>query len=134
MGKYPDLTDAEGIIMEILWRDGHTKSSQIRKEVKDTLDWSRQTVNTYLNRLLDKGFIDIKKISSRIYEYFPVISREEYAADRASSVMRKYYDGLSHMIAGFVENEDISHEDLDELDMLVKRLKKKGGKLDDINI
>ena len=34
MGKYPNLTDTESIIMEILWRDGSVNSSEIQKKLK----------------------------------------------------------------------------------------------------
>lgn len=128
MGKYPSLTEAESIIMEILWRDGPTTSSKIRKEIKDVLNWSRQTVNTYLNRLVEKGLVEIEQISSRAYHYYPSISRDEYAADRTGSILNKYYDGLPHMIAGLIKNEKISDGELDELERLVQELKERGGK------
>lgn len=128
MSKYPNLTDADSIIMEILWRDGIATSTQIQKEVKDILDWSRQTVNTYLNRLIDKGLVDIKKINRRVYHYYPTISRDEYAADKADGIINKYYGNLSHMIAGFVKNQRITDSDLDELENLIQDLKGKGGK------
>lgn len=126
MGKYPDLTDAENIIMEILWRDGTTTSAQVRKEIEDILNWSRQTVNTYLNRLVEKELVGVEEVNRRIYNYYPTISKDEYAADRTGSVLHKYYDSLSHMIAGFVKNEDISNSELDKLEKLVQRLKEKG--------
>lgn len=127
MGKYPSLTDSESIIMEILWRDGATTSSKIQEKIKDILNWSRQTVNTYLNRLVEKGFVEIEEINKRTYNYYPIISRDEYAADRTGSILNKYYDdSLSHMVAGFIKNENISDKDLDELDRLITELKEKG--------
>lgn len=128
MSKYPSLTDAESIIMEILWRDGATTSSEIRKEIKGVLNWSRQTVNTYLNRLVEKGLVGIEEINKRVYNYYPEVSREEYAADRTGSILDRYYDNLPHMIAGFVKNEEISDSELDELEELVQELRRKGGK------
>lgn len=127
MSRYPNMTEADSIIMEILWRDGATSSSAIQKEVKNVLNWSRQTVNTYLNRLMEKGLVGIKKINQRVYEYHPTISREEYAADKAKGIINKYYGNLSHMVAGFVKNEEITETDLKELEKLVQDLKSKGG-------
>ncbi len=127
MSKYPNLTDADSIIMEILWRDGTTTSSAIRKEVKNVLNWSRQTVNTYLNRLMEKGLVGIEEVNKRVYKYYPIISREEYAADKAKGIINKYYGNLSHMVAGFVKNEKITDTDLEELEKLIQDLKGKGG-------
>lgn len=128
MSKYPNLTDADSIIMEILWRDGIATSSAIQKEVKDVLNWSRQTVNTYLNRLMEKGLVDIEEVNKRVYKYYPIISRDEYAADKAGGIINKYYGNLSHMVAGFVKNEKITDSDLNELESLIQDLKRKGGK------
>lgn len=128
MSKYPNLTDADSIIMEILWRDGITTSSAIHKEVKSVLKWSRQTVHTYLNRLMEKGLVGIEEINRRTYNYYPAVSREEYAADKADGIINKYYGNLSHMVAGFVKNEKITNADLDELEKLIQALRKKGGK------
>lgn len=125
--KYPNLTDADSIIMEILWRDGITTSSEIQEEIKDVLNWSRQTVNTYLNRLMDKGLVGVEEVNKRVYRYYPAISRDEYAADKADGIINKYYGNLSHMIAGFVKNEKISDDELDELEMLIQDLRSKGG-------
>ena len=130
MSKYPSMTDPESIIMEILWRDGAVTSSGIQKEIRDVLNWSRQTVNTYLNRLVEKNLVGINEINMRTYQYYPTVSRDEYAADRTGSVLTRYYGSLSHMVAGFVKNEKISEKDLDELDQLIQELKKKGGKQD----
>jgi len=128
MGKYPNLTDSESIIMEILWRDGSVNSSEIQKEIKNVLNWSRQTVNTYLNRLIEKGLVGVEEINKRTYRYYPAVSRDEYAADRAGSILNKYYGSLSHMVAGFVKNGKVSDTDLDELEKLIRELRKKGGK------
>lgn len=127
MSKYPNMTEADSIIMEILWRDGAATSSAIQKEVKDVLNWSRQTVNTYLNRLMEKGLVGIKELNKRVYQYHPAISREEYAADKAKGIINKYYGNLFHMVAGFVKNEEITDTDLDELEKLIQDLKSKGG-------
>lgn len=128
MSKYPDLSDADEIIMEILWRDGEVSSAAIVKEVSATLSWSRQTVGTYLSRLMDKGLVGAKKVSERAYRYFPVVSKEAYAADKTGSFFTKYYGSLSHMVAGIAQTADISEKDLAELEALIKEIRTKEGK------
>lgn len=125
MSKYPNLTEADSEIMEILWQNGECSSSAILKEAEGKLDWTRQTVRTYLVRLAEKGFVGIKEINQRVYHYYPVISREEYANDKTGSMLNKYYGSLSHMVAGIVQNEDITDKDLDELEKLVRQLRSK---------
>lgn len=125
MSKYPNLTEADSIIMEILWRDGMCSSSAIMKEVESKLKWTRQTVRTYLTRLIDKGLVATREASRRVYEYYPAVSREEYAADKSGSIMNRYYGSLSHMVAGIVQNEKIPDSELDELERLIRSLRGK---------
>ena len=127
MNKYPVLTDADSTIMEILWRGREISSSEIVKEVEGSLMWTRQTVRTYLKRLMDKGLVGAREPKKRFYLYYPLISKEEYLSDRAGSFFNKYYDSLSHMVAGIVKTEDISDEDLNELETLIKKLRSKGN-------
>lgn len=128
MRKYPDLTQADETIMEILWRDGEVSSAAILREVADTLRWSRQTVGTYLSRLMEKGLVGARKVSERAYHYYPIVTRETYAADKTNSFFTKYYDSLPHMVAGIVKTAGISDRDLDELEALIKEIRSKDGK------
>jgi len=128
MSKYPNLTEADSVIMELLWRDGEAGSNAITEEIEDKLNWSRQTVRTYLTRLMEKGLIDARKINERVLRYYPIVSREEYAADKAKSLCNKYYGNVSQMVAGIVDNENISESDLNELENLIKQMKRQEGK------
>ncbi len=128
MSKYPSLSEADAIIMDILWRNGETSSSAIQREIENTLGWSRQTVRTYLKRLMDKGMVDARQTKKRVFSYYPVVSKEDFVADKTGSFLNKYYDSLPHMFAGIVKNENISDSDLDELEAMIKKLRRKEDK------
>ena len=121
MGRYPDLSEADSIMMEILWREGECSSAGIVKQVEAQLNWSRQTVRTYLARLIDKGLVGTKAISRRSFLYYPIVSREAYAADRAGSVMNRFYGSVPHLLAGLMQEESLSEEELDELEQLIRQ-------------
>lgn len=130
MSNYSNLSEADSIVMEILWRDGECSSSAILKEIADKLNWSRQTVRTYLIRLVEKGLVGTKEINKRTYHYYPVVSRAEYAADKTTSLLNKYYNSLPHMIAGILQREDIPETDLEELEQLLQSVRNKEAKHD----
>jgi BlaI family penicillinase repressor len=125
MSKYSNLSEADSIIMEILWRDGECGSAAILKEVEDKLGWSRQTVRTYLARLTEKGLVGTREVNKRTLHYYPVVSRDEYAADKTGSLLHRYYGSLPHMVAGIVQSEEITEAELDELEKLIRRLRSK---------
>lgn len=127
MGKYPELSEPDKIIMEILWRDGECSSSAILKEIEDKLKWSRQTVRTYLVRLVDKGLVGTNVFSTRTYTYYPVVSKYEYAADKAETLMNAYYDSVPHLLASLLKKETLSEAEFDELEQLIREARADRG-------
>jgi BlaI family penicillinase repressor len=125
MNRFPDLTEADFKIMEILWRGGETSSAAILKEVEQPLGWTRQTVRTYLKRLMDKGLVGARETRKKVFAYYAAVPREDYAADKAGGLYSQYYGSLSHMVAGIVRNERISDDELAALEETVKRLRSK---------
>lgn len=119
MSKYPELTEPDKIIMEILWRDGECSTSVIQKEIESSLKWSRQTVRTYVVRLIEKGLVGAKVFSTRTYTYYPKVSKEEYASDRAKDMVNKYYGSVQHLVAGLLKKETLTEEEFDELEQLI---------------
>ncbi|MCK5128599.1 MAG: BlaI/MecI/CopY family transcriptional regulator [Clostridiales bacterium] len=125
MGNYPILSDADSIIMEILWEEKEVSSAYIVKEVDKTLGWTRQTVRTYLKRLMDKKLVGAKEEKKRFFMYYPIVSKEEYLSDRAGRFFNKHYDNLAHMVAGIAKTENISNKELDDLEKLIHELRAK---------
>ena len=132
MGNYPTLSDSDYAVMEILWRDKEAKSSEICKELEKTFGWSRQTVGTYLKRLVNKNLVGTKSTNNRDYLYFPIVSKQEYGTDVTSGYLDKYFGSLSHMVAGIMRKEDISQDEIDALEKVIAEYKAgKGGENDD---
>lgn len=129
MSSYPNLSESDYAVMEILWRDGESDSSEISKELYDVFGWSRQTVGTYLKRLVDKGLVSTKKKNKRDFIYFPIVSKEQYGTDITSSYLNRYFHSLSHMVSGLMQNEDLSSQEIENLEQIIENYKsqKKGG-------
>jgi BlaI family penicillinase repressor len=121
MSKYPVLSQADSQIMEIIWSEKKVSSSDVLSKVEDTLGWSRQTVKTYLDRLHKKGMLGVEVVSPRVHLYYPLISREDYAAEMAGTYLDKYFGSISHMMAGLIKKEDVSDEELDNLEQIIKQ-------------
>jgi BlaI family penicillinase repressor len=125
MKKYPSLSEADSVIMEILWNKKETTSRDILNQTENSLGWSRQTVKTYLDRLQEKGLVKVRRLSPRVHFYSAAVSKEEYASEITSSYVRKYFGDLSHMMAGLIKREDISDEELDNLEQIIKEYRNK---------
>lgn len=99
--------------MEKLWdhEQGIKQSQLLALFAEDGKEWKRQTLNTFLSRLEEKGLITRK---NRIVK--PVYSRDEYHYRQMKTAIDEMYDGsLSNFVAAFVEKDSINESEAQEL-------------------
>ncbi|MET3544604.1 putative transcriptional regulator [Paenibacillus favisporus] len=77
MHEFPHITEAESEVMKLLWQKEPMSASEIISELTQQMQWSDQTVKTFLNRLHKKKAIRFEK-SGRNYLYYPLVSHDEY--------------------------------------------------------
>ena len=94
MDKFRSVSESELVLMRILWDNGGVALyADIERHLKEQkFDWPRNMVLILLRRLIDKGFVKIKKIGRR-NEYSVLVSREEYNAAEAMQLINRLYDG-----------------------------------------
>jgi len=119
------LTNAERIIMEIIWNKGELSNNEIVNLLSEDIEWSRHTVKTYTYSLSEKGLLGINQISPRKMKYYPILSKDEYLANATSSHLRDNYKNLSFMVAGLINNEKVTDKEIEELENLIKNYKEK---------
>lgn len=123
MGKMKSLTKAEEEIMKYIWQLGRCTVSNIIEEMNAPKP-PHSSISSIVRILERKGFVD-HKAYGRTYEYFPLISRDEYSKKSLISLIREYFEGSTPQLVSFlVEEEETSIEELQEL---IKQLKKKSS-------
>lgn len=79
------------------------------------------TLSTIVRGLEEKGFLDHKTFGNT-YQYFAVISQEEYKNGTLSNVVKKYFkNSYLGVVSALIEEEQIS---LDELKQLIEQVEK----------
>jgi len=126
MDNYTNLSEADKKIMDIIWEMGEVDNSDIMAALDGFRDWSRHTVKTYLRRLNEKGLVGIRQINTRKNVYYPLISKKDYMVDETSIYLKDHFKSLTHMVAGLLEREKISDEELNSLQQLIEEHKSKG--------
>ena len=117
--QLPTLTKAEEEIMHIIWQLGRCLVRDIIDHL-GTPDIPHSTVSSVVRILDKKGFVS-HKAYGKTYEYFPVITKEEYAQYGVKNLMEKYFSGSPKKLVSFlVQSEDMN---LKELNDLLKTLK-----------
>ena len=86
------LPDAELAVMQAVWAVGGEVG---RGDIEGALashGWSTNTVNTYLTRLCDKGFLTSRR-EGRNNLYTPLVSKDKYLEFESRSVLDRLYVG-----------------------------------------
>ena len=121
MKRNKTLTKAEEEIMQIIW----SLDRCLVKDIIDQLnnpDIPHSTVSSVVRILEKKGFV-AHKAYGKTHEYFPVISKEEYAQQGVTTLVERYFGGSPKQLVSFlIQKENL---DLKELNELMKSLNKK---------
>ena len=82
---------------------------------KEKKEWKKQTVNTFLTRLAQKGFLNIDKSGKRAI-YIPSVSRKKYYEDYAQQIIEDSYEGsLKNFVCAFTKNHKLTSNEKEEL-------------------
>ena len=123
MNSISKISESELEIMKLLWKNSPLSSNDIISALSEDMNWSSQTIKTFLNRLLKKDSIGFEK-SGRMYLYYPKVSREEYVKGENKTFLKRVYDGaLDMLFSKFIEDENLSDEDIDRLKSLLDEKK-----------
>ena len=116
------ISKAESIVMEQLWRAHPQSAEQIVAHLADAHAWQEATVKTLLNRLLKKGAVSATR-DGRRYLYAPRIARADYVAAQSEDLLGRLFGGrLAPLVMHFSERRKLSKRDIAELKKLIEKL------------
>ena len=115
-GKY-NISDAERDVMEVLWQfpEGIKQSALLEAVNASGKDWKRQTLNTLITRLMEKGLINRE---SR--HVCAAMTKAEYCNLQVEEVIADVYGGkFGGLVLAFAQSGKITKEDVGELKKLL---------------
>jgi len=123
MKKVPGISDAEWEVMKFVWARAPVTTNDVVEALTRTTDWKAKTVMTLLNRLVKKGVLAYTK-KGRVYEYTPLVAREECTHVENQSFLERVYGGhLKPMLASFLKEGRLSQDDIDDLRRILNERK-----------
>lgn len=122
MGRPPQISGAEWEVMQVLWETSPLTGT----EVAERMGSHPKTVKTLLGRLVKKGALRFTEEANR-YLYQPLFGRDKYVAEESKTFLQRVFGGeATPALVHFVENVDLSEEEIQELrDLLERRAKVK---------
>lgn len=107
------ITRAEREVMEVIWEaDEPVRTKNLLDRMKEKgRDWKRQTLNTLLFRLEEKGIV------SRRRAYVEgALSEQELLQKQTQEILDDFYGGkLENFCAALVGNRAVKNEEVDKL-------------------
>jgi BlaI family penicillinase repressor len=121
MGKAPRISDAEWEVMQVVWDKAPLTSNDIADQLAEDHDWDVRTIKTMLNRLVKKGALKFKT-QGRSYLYSPTVTQDTCVKEETDRFLGRVFRGsTTPLIAHFIENAQLSKEEIGELRHILSR-------------
>lgn len=115
------LPDTELEVMKALWASGPDTPRAILDQALAAFRWSPNTINTYLTRLTEKGFVSVRR-EGRSNRYTPLISREDYLTFDSRMVLSRLYGSSPRNFVAALAKGGLDQRDVEDLRELLDEL------------
>ena len=120
MSSVSKIMDSEYEIIKVLWNESPLTANEIYEKLTPKKAWSKSTVITLINRLVEKGALSSSKRG--VYFYTPVVTEYEYKQYHAENFLKKMFNGnAKSLLAYFCSYEGITAEDLNEIKQMIEQ-------------
>ncbi|EPN9398562.1 BlaI/MecI/CopY family transcriptional regulator [Listeria monocytogenes] len=119
------ISKSELEVMKIIWDFGRAVqyADVAGKLDEKNYSWKKNTVLTFLTRLVEKNLLSVKKVG-RKNEYYALVSENEYLERQTETFVEEIYEGdVKGLITNLVQNDLISPDELEDLQQFWKRMK-----------
>jgi BlaI family penicillinase repressor len=125
MVKDPKIPDAEADVLAVLFDAEEATARTVREALSRTRPMAHGTVVTLLRRLEDRGLVRRRKADQgKAFMYRPTKGHGRTFGPAVSSLMQRAFGGRpAALVASLFETRPPSHQEIDELEALVERLK-----------
>ncbi len=121
----PKISDAEWTVMKVLWDRGSSTLAEVVKDLEGRLHWKPRTVQSLIRRLTEKGALAVEAIG-REFRYSPAVAQEQCQHEESRSFLDRVFNGrLTPFVAGMMERDDVSKDDLAALREMLNQAEKK---------
>lgn len=116
----PKIFESEYHFCLIMWEHEPVTTVELVKLCLERLGWKRTTTYTVIKRLGERGVL--KNEDGLITS---LVSKEEAQAREIDELVEEKFQGsLPAFIAAFTKRQDISKEELDEVQRMIDRIRK----------
>ena len=122
------VTNSEWYVMNCLWEKRPLSLMQLVPLLKESAGWSKSTSATMVRRMTEKELIGYEENGKTKY-FFPKVDKQDVVVQETRDFLQRIYDGsVGMMMSALVRQDDLSSEDIQELQEILKAAEKKTQK------
>lgn len=117
--EIPKIHESEYRFCLIMWEHEPVSAAQLARLCFAQLGWKRTTTYTVIKRLGERGVLQNEggTVTS-------LISKDEAQSSEIDELVEKKFEGsLPAFVAAFTKRQDLSPEDLDEVQRMIDRIR-----------
>ncbi len=120
-----ELTQAEWEIMKVVWEKEPCAAGTVQETMAKKRDRAYSTVNTTMDRMAEKGFLQIERIRN-LQLFHSCISDVDAKRGEFRKMLKRAFDGaLTPMMQFLIEHEGLSKKQASQLRKLVNKAEKR---------
>jgi len=117
-----ELTEAEWAIMRAVWEHEPCAAGTVQEALAASKGWAYSTVKTTMDRMLDKGLLQVRKIRN-LRLYSTTVDEVEAKRGEFYRMLKRAFNGaLAPMMQFLVEHEGLPAEDARQLREIARRM------------
>lgn len=119
----PKVFESEYRFCLILWEHEPVKSSELVALCRERLGWKPTTTYTVIKRLSERGIL--KNENSIVSS---LVTKDEVQTAEINELVEKKFEGsLPAFVAAFTRHQNITEEEIDEVQRMIDRFRKGGA-------
>lgn len=120
------VTNSEWYVMNCLWEEHPRSLMQLVPLLNERVGWSKSTCATMVRRMTEKDLIGYHE-NGKTKFFFPKVKKEDVVVQETRDFLQRIYDGsIGMMMSALVRQNDLSKEDIKELQEILKEAEKRG--------
>ena len=125
MPQLPRISEAEWVVMEVVWKQNPITALEVVQHLADRKEWQDQTIRTMLRRLIRKKALTYRA-EGKVFFYAPAVSREQCVREESQSFLERVFGGAAQpLLVQLVQESRLSSDDIAELKRILRDKEKK---------
>lgn len=121
------LSEAQQEIMEIIWDAGEITASEVRARLAVRRSVARNTVQTLMTRMYEKGWLAYRPIG-RTFLYTAAVPRKQSLGEKARALVDSAFGGSAEeLMTALIEYRGISKNEARNIRSMLEDAEKKGS-------